>query len=141
VPSELERADLTLAEACGLHALHIIRAALSLKPWNPGTPMPARLQQLLQLHQADPQDPFCAYGIAMEHAKQGQLGQAIEWLDKTLAIDARYCYAYYQKARLRAEQGSIVAAREALGQGMAIAKQTGDDHAYHEMAELLASLE
>lgn len=103
--------------------------------------MPARLEQLLQFHQADPKDPFCTYGIAMEYAKQGQLGQAIEWLDKTLVIDARYCYAYYHKAHLQAEQGNIVAAREVLGRGMAIAQQTGDGHAYNEMAELLASLE
>ncbi len=103
--------------------------------------MPARLEQLLQLHQADPKDPFCTYGIAMEYAKQGQLGQAVDWLDKTLAIDARYCYAYYQKARLHAGQGSAAAAREVLGHGMEVAKRIGDDHAYNEMAELLSSLE
>ncbi len=30
--------------------------------------MPDRLEQLTKLHEADPSDPFCTYGIALEHA-------------------------------------------------------------------------
>lgn len=102
--------------------------------------MSDRLTQLTKLHQTDPDDPFCTYGIAMEYAKAGQHDQALEWLDKTLAADKLYCYAYYQKAKTLSELGRTDDAHNVLKAGIEAAKQAGDDHAQCEIAELMDTL-
>jgi len=103
--------------------------------------MTDRLSQLLKLHEADPDDPFCAYGIALEHAKARRYDDALAWLDKTLRTDAHYCYAYFQKAKVHIERGDNEAAKTVLQQGMNAAVQANDDHARSEMAELMATLD
>ena len=102
--------------------------------------MSTRLEQLTQLHQADPTDPFCTYGIALEHAKASDRDEAIQWLDKTLELDAHYCYAFYQKARILFEHGDTEGARNVLESGMAAARSCNDEHALSEMDELLQTL-
>jgi tetratricopeptide (TPR) repeat protein len=106
-------------------------------------PMSERLTQLLKLHEADPADPFCTYGIALEHAKAGRSDEAIQWLDRTLGLDERYCYAYYQKARVLAQDGQDEAARQVLRHGIEVARAaaTPDSlHAAQEMSDLLQSI-
>ncbi len=103
--------------------------------------MSDRLEQLTKLHDADPADPFCAYAIALEHAKAEQFDQALTWFDKTLSIDASYCYAYYHKAKTLAQMGSTADAQTLLRTGIEVAKQAGDDHAESEMIELLEALD
>jgi tetratricopeptide (TPR) repeat protein len=102
--------------------------------------MSDRLAQLTKLHQTDPDDPFCTYGIAMEHAKAGQHDEALEWLDKTLAADKLYCYAYYQKAKTLSELGRADDANDAISAGIEAAKQAGDNHAQQELAELMDAI-
>ena len=102
--------------------------------------MSDRLEQLSKLYDADPNDPFCTYGIALEHAKAQRYDEALEWLDKTLGLDSQYCYAFYQKAKALSAMGQDGAAREILKIGMETATQAGDDHARSEMAELLDTL-
>ena len=99
--------------------------------------MANRLEQLIKLHQADPKDPFCTYGIAMEYAKHDQYKLAIEWLDKTLGLDSGYCYAYYQKAKMLFEMNLPNDADKVIRVGMDISKQTGDQHAHDELVQLL----
>ncbi len=102
--------------------------------------MTDRLEQLTKLHDADPTDPFTAYGIALEHAKAARHQDALHWLDQTLELDAQYCYAYYQKARIQSETGKHDDARQTLQVGMTTAQQAGDDHAREEMATLLETI-
>ncbi len=104
------------------------------------TRMTERLEQLLKFFEADPQDAFCSYGIALEYAKSGRPDEAIRWLDQTLQIDPNYCYAFYQKSKILADTGDITAARRVLEDGMAVAQRVADEHAYSEMAELNESL-
>lgn len=102
-----------------------------------------RLAQLLKLHQADPADPFCTYGIALEHFKAARHDEAIQWLDRTLQIDPGYCYAYFQKAKALSEKGDDAGARAVLNQGITTATRIGTGeslHAAEEMRGLMASL-
>ena len=106
--------------------------------------MSTRLEQLTRLHAADPQDPFCSYGIALEHAKAGDADNAIVWLDKTLAVDAAYCYAYYQKAKMLLAKGDEAGARRVLQNGMMVALRANTPdarHAHEEMGALLETLD
>ncbi len=100
----------------------------------------SRLEQLTKLHEADPTDPFCAYGIALEHVKAQQHDEAIRWFDKTIEADPAYCYAYYHKAKLLIDIGQDESARAVLRVGLETATQAGDDHAHSEITELLESL-
>ena len=100
-----------------------------------------RLKQLTRLYEADPADTFVCYGIGLEHAKHGRLDEAIEWLDKTLDLDAHYCYAYFHKAKLLSEAGDLATARAVLEAGSRMAQEAGDDHARSEIEELLKSFE
>jgi tetratricopeptide (TPR) repeat protein len=99
-----------------------------------------RVNQLKQMHEADPRDTFCTYALAMEYAKTNALAEALAWLDRTLEIDPEYAYCYYQKARLLAGAGRQDEARQAIARGIEAAKQQQDDKALSELHQLLATL-
>jgi tetratricopeptide (TPR) repeat protein len=103
--------------------------------------MTDRMTELERLHRADPKDPFCTYGIALEHAKAERLEEALAWFDQTLALDSRYCYAYYQKAKSLLELGRGVEARAVLQAGIKTALEAGDQHAHSEIKTLLEEME
>lgn len=102
--------------------------------------MSDRLTKLEKLHAGDPKDPFLTYGIALEHGKAGRYDDAIAWLDKTLANDVGYAYAYFQKAKMLEQKGDTDAARAVLRVGMPAARAAGDAHAAEEMMGFLESL-
>jgi tetratricopeptide (TPR) repeat protein len=54
--------------------------------------------------EAEPNDPFCLYGLAQEYAKQGDLDQAVDMYERTIEADPAYCYAYYHFARVHGER-------------------------------------
>lgn len=107
--------------------------------------MPTRLEKLKKLHAADPRDADVTYMIAMELTKADDQAAAlpgvIDWLDKTLALDANYLYAYFQKAKAQSALGDADAAIATLKLGIDNAKQAGDAKAVSELGELLASME
>jgi len=103
--------------------------------------MPTRLEQLQKLLALDPADTFCTFGIAMEYNKIGQHQAAIEWLDKTIAIDSNYCYAYYQKAKMLLELEKPEDATAVLQTGMAVARKVNDGEARHALSEMQALLD
>ncbi len=102
--------------------------------------MTDRLTQLRKLHDADPADPFCTYGIGIEHAKAGHTDQAIVWFEKTLAADPGYCYAYYQLGKVLAEADRLAEARETIERGIDAAAKAGDGHATDELTALLDAI-
>jgi tetratricopeptide (TPR) repeat protein len=95
----------------------------------------AQLQAMLE---RSPNDPFLLYGIALEHKKAGDTGRALEFLDRTIAADPGYCYAYYQQGQIREMVGDEPGARQAYQAGIAAAAKKGDAHA---RGELEAALE
>jgi tetratricopeptide (TPR) repeat protein len=72
-----------------------------------------RLAKLEQLLRRDPNDAFVLYAVALEHKKMGDSAKAIEFLDRTLAADPGYCYAYFQKGQVQETLGDAAAARQA----------------------------
>jgi tetratricopeptide (TPR) repeat protein len=99
-----------------------------------------RLSQLLTMLEKEPNDAFLLYGVAMEHKKAGRLDEAIEYLDRTIAADALYCYAFYQKGQVQEQQGDTKAARQAYELGITAAMKKGDAHAKSELETALAML-
>lgn len=103
--------------------------------------MPSRMEQLRQMLEAEPNDAFCLYSMALEHAKIGEHGPAIEWFDRALAADPNSCYAYYHKARSQAELGLPSQALETLQRGLVQARAVGDAKAMSELSALHDELE
>ena len=102
--------------------------------------MSDRLEQLQKLLQADPQDADVPYMIALEHAKAGDPAAAADWLDKTLALDGSYHYAYFQKAKMLSELGEDDQALAAVDAGIAKASADGNAKAVGELEELKLAL-
>lgn len=100
-----------------------------------------RMEQLQTLLQKDPNDPFLTYGLAMEYKKAEDWPAAIEWFDRTLAADALYCYAYYQKGAVLEEIGDIDGAVAVYRAGIKAAEQKPDDHARSELQQALMMIE
>ena len=102
--------------------------------------MSDRLTRLMDLHRQDPDDAFCTYALAMEHAKREAWDEAVGWLEKTIELDADQPYAYFQKARCLIERGEEQPARDALDQGLEAARRAGNQKAIDELTELRATL-
>ena len=98
--------------------------------------MSDRLEQLQKLFAADPQDADLPYMIALEHGKAGDTDEALAWLDKTIALNAHYHYAYFQKAKLLDEDGEVDDAVAVLDEGIALATKASDAKALGELQEL-----
>ena len=90
--------------------------------------------------QRNPSDTFLLYGIALEHKKLGDAKQAVEFLDRVIAADPGYAYAYHQKGLVYESTGDSEAARAAYRAGIEAAKNKGDDHAAGEIQAALEML-
>lgn len=95
------------------------------------------VDQLEKLLAADPDDAFVLYGLAQEHAKQGNADRAVEFYDRCLKIDPAYCYAYYHKARTLDALARRDQAITTLKAGAKQAQAVGDNHALSEISALL----
>ena len=98
------------------------------------------IEQLQKLLAADPRDPFVLYGLAQEHAKQGDYARAVEFYDRCLAADPSYCYAYFHKAKALQAAGRDADAVTTLKAGAAAARRAGDQHGLAEISGYLDEL-
>jgi tetratricopeptide (TPR) repeat protein len=104
-------------------------------------PTSERLEKLHKMLERDPNDAFLLYGVALEHKKLGDAAKAIEFLDRVIAADPGYCYAYFQKGQVLESRGDSAGARETYESGIAAAKEKGDAHAQGEIEGALSMLE
>lgn len=104
------------------------------------TPRMAQIEAMLA---DDPGDAFLRYGLAMEHAGQGDDEQAVRVLRELvqLTADAPYVPAFHMLGQALARLGREPEAAAALRDGVAAARKVGDAHALGEMQNLLATLE
>jgi len=102
--------------------------------------MTDRLDKLMKMHAADPEDADLPYMIAMEYAKADDHAAMLEWLNKTLQLNSDYHYAYYQKAKALNALDDRDGAEAALQQGIEVARRAGHEKALNELMELRAAL-
>ena len=100
----------------------------------------SRLEQLLKLAKADPNDPLTHYAVALEYFNQQRWDESLEAFDRTLAIDPAYTAAYYHKARAEIRAQRQEAARQTLQAGIECARRKGDAKTEREMQELLDTI-
>ena len=89
----------------------------------------------------EPNDTFLLYGIALEHKKLNEPMRAVEYLDRVIALDPGYCYAYHQKGLVYESSGDLDAARRSYRDGIEAAKRKGDAHAQGEIEAALSMIE
>lgn len=89
----------------------------------------------------DPNDAFCLYGLAHEHAKHGDQELAVEYYQKTIAVDPAYIYAYYHKAKSLEAIDRLDEAVATLRVGLAHAGEAKDEKAMREISEYLGLLD
>ena len=109
-------------------------------PHNPPMTQPDRLSKLLIMLDADPGDAFCLYGIAQEHAGNGEHETALEWYAKAAVAAPDDGYVHFHRARSLEDLGRVDEAITAVRDGLAAAERSGDAHAQSELNGLLESL-
>ena len=97
----------------------------------------AALNEILQL---DPRNAFARYGLAMEHAAQGNPGQAITEFTTCIAHNPDYVPAYQMLAQTLVSLGRTDDALAQLHSGIAAANRTGNQHALAEMEAMREEL-
>ena len=107
----------------------------------PETTVTPRMRQLQQLLERQPNDTFLLYGMALEYKNAKDLPRAIEWLDRVLALDPAYSYAYHQKGQTYEQMGDFESAKRVYREGIQAAQKAGDAHAAGEIQGALEMLE
>ena len=102
---------------------------------------PDRLARLHALLEADPDDAFCLYGIAQEHASRGDHDTALGWYERAANANPDDGYVHYHRARSLEALGRIADATEAVEAGLLAADRGRDAHARAELEALRDELD
>lgn len=102
--------------------------------------MSERIDQLRKLLEAEPDDVFCLYSLAQEHAKAGDHPAAIDQYRRVIDLDPDYFYAYFHQARSLDAEDRREEAIGVLRTGLDRTKAAGDSKAETEIQALLDEL-
>jgi predicted Zn-dependent protease len=100
-----------------------------------------KIAMLTEILTQNPGDAFARYGLAMEHANQGQTDASLAEFDRLLSTHPDYTAGYFMAAQTLVKAGRPDEAKERLTQGIASARRTGNGHALAEMQAMLEELE
>src|SRR4051794_39653143 len=103
----LHSLPLPVGEGWGEGASEVERSRLRTPPHpnplpkerGPEEEMSDKLSKLQTMLEKQPNDPFLLYGIAIEHKNANDPANAIAYLDRCIAADPNYCYAYFQRGQ------------------------------------------
>jgi len=102
--------------------------------------MDTRRTKIETMLDAEPDDVFLNYGLAIELMRDGDHNEAVLQFDRVLAIDADYTAGYHHKANALIALKRFAEAKTTLEAGMQAARRAGNVHAESEMRELLDTL-
>ncbi len=92
-----------------------------------------RLSKLLEFLEVSPQDPFILYAIATEYNVQGDTAQALNYYLKLVNDSPDYVGTYYHLGKLYEKEQQKEEAIRIYQQGMQIARNKGERHAFSEL--------
>ncbi len=101
----------------------------------------SRLEKLLKLAAAEPDDAFLQYGLGLEYAQLERWQEALDAFDQALILDPNLIAAFHQKSRAELKLGRRDAAKATLANGVAVAQAQGQTHAANEMGKMLEALQ
>ena len=88
----------------------------------------------------NPRDSFARYGLAMEHANQGELEQAVTEYRALLEYNPDYAAAYFHGGQALEKLRRVEDARDMYKKGIEITSRTGDQHTKSELEAALEML-
>jgi cytochrome c-type biogenesis protein CcmH/NrfG len=100
-----------------------------------------KIAALAEILTQDPTNAFARYGLAMEYASQGNIETSLAEFARLLADNPDYTAGYFMAAQTLAKAGRTDEAKSRLGEGIASARRTGNQHALSEMQAMLDDLE
>ncbi len=100
----------------------------------------SRRDKLLAMLEAQPDDPFLHFGLAMESVKEQRHDDALARFDRVMQLDPNYTAAHYHKGNTLIALGRLDDARAILRDGVDAARSAGDAHTLGEMQQLLDSI-
>jgi Tfp pilus assembly protein PilF len=92
-----------------------------------------RIEKLKEFLQADPNDSFSKYALALEYSKAGDDVTARRLLEEVLERDPTSIGSYYQLGKLLERTGESALALQWYEKGMTAARSTGEKRAYNEL--------
>ena len=99
-----------------------------------------RVAMLKQALDANPNDSFARYALAMEYSGSGDTDTALSEFRRLLAANPDYTNAYFMAAQTLARVDRVNEARTMLRDGIESARRTRNQHAMAEMQGMLEEL-
>jgi predicted Zn-dependent protease len=100
-----------------------------------------KIAALTEILTQDPTNAFARYGLAMEHATEGNVDVSLQEFQRLLTDHPDYTAGYFMAAQTLAKAGRTDEAKLQLTEGIASARRTGNQHALSEMQAMLDELE
>jgi len=97
-----------------------------------------RLKALLAIAEAQPEEVMIWYGLSNEYVKLERWPEAVDALQRTVALNADYTSAYQLLGAALMKLGRREEARIAWTEGVQVAERTGAWNARQHMERLLA---
>jgi tetratricopeptide (TPR) repeat protein len=101
----------------------------------------SRLQQILDMLEAEPGDSFLQYALALELEKSGKPLEAISRLEQLLQENPSYTGGYYKLGQLYEQTQQHSKAVDCYQKGIELTRQLGQVKAQRELTEALQQLE
>lgn len=99
-----------------------------------------RIAQLQKFIEAQPDEAFPRYALALELKGKGDAAAAAAALTELLQRKPDYLAAYLQQGMVLQTLGRVDDARATLSRGQALARQKGDSHTLSELSAALEAL-
>jgi tetratricopeptide (TPR) repeat protein len=100
-----------------------------------------KIEQLLPMLAAEPNDPFLRYAVAMEYAKLSRFEESLAEFAELQRRSPDYVPGYFMGGRTAEQNGDLELAKSLYRQGIEVAKKVGDTHAAGEIASALFAIE
>lgn len=101
---------------------------------------PTRIEFLEQALEANPDNAFVRYALALEFVNSPSSERAWEHFEYLLAHNPDYAATYLQAGMYLARQGRREEAKQVFGQGIEVTGRRGDRHAQSELQAALDDL-
>jgi tetratricopeptide (TPR) repeat protein len=96
-----------------------------------------RIDQIRKMLEAEPDDVFLNYSLAMELAKAGNIDESLAAFARVTDLDPAYVAAWLHQGKMLLEAKRYPEARQILEKAKTVAQAAGNSHACNEIREML----